>query len=435
MKSQKIFVGIGGGAIQLGLWSYYAHMSGMKIILAEVDNNKVRSIRNNKNHYFLNIAYFDKIVSENIGPVEIYNPTVADERKKILDYLCAANDIVTAVPSTSLYEKGGIAGLLKEGFQMRKKDNPVMVYASENQIEAARMLEKLVFPQGTPPYIQFSDTVIARMGGPHYDSDLIKKLNLQYLTPNSREAFLIEDFHNIIIEKCKIPKEYMFETGFSMFQPAENIRIYEEQKLFGHNAVHFLLAAIGKLKGYEFMSDYTSDSDFESIGVDALRKETGDWFKKKYKRSEEETTTEDGYESWAVQLCQRIKNPFLYDLIARVIRNTERKLAWNDRIVGTIRNALSIGIVPKRYALGVASALLLYYPGKPLVYQKNLTKQKAISNLQTIWGQDKNKKTQFKTEILDLVGDAFDVIKGWEKSRYKNLYFYLKQIDYLNQQV
>lgn len=428
-----MFVGIGSGAIQLGLWSYYAHLSGMKVVLVEVDDKKVQSVRSNKNSYFINIAYFDKIISKKIGPVEIYNPKNTEERKKILDYISVANDIVTAVPSTSIYEKGGIAELLKKGLNLRKENKPVMVYASENQINAARMLEKLIYPQQTPSCIQFSDTVIARMGGPQCDSDLIKKLNLQYLTLDSKEAFLVEDFHSIIVEKCKIPEKHGFKTGFSMFQPVENIHIYEERKLFGHNAVHFLLAAIGKLKGYEFMSDYAGDTDFEDIGVDVLRKETGGWFKKKYKQSEEETTTEDSYESWVVQLCQRIKNPFLYDVIDRVIRNTERKLAWNDRIIGTIRNALSAGIIPKRYAIGVASALLLYCPGKSLEYQKNLTKQEALSNLQVIWEQDRDKEARFRKEILNLVGNAFDVIKRWKKDKDKNLYLYLKQIGYLNQ--
>ena len=103
---QKIFVGIGSGAIQLGLWAYYAYKTGMKIVLVEVDNTKVQAIRNNQNCYYINIAQFDKIVTEKIGPVEIYNPSVPEERKKILDYISTANDIVTAVPSVSFYEKG-----------------------------------------------------------------------------------------------------------------------------------------------------------------------------------------------------------------------------------------------------------------------------------------------------------------------------------------
>ena len=73
MKEQKIFVGIGGGAIQLGLWGYYANLAGLKVVIAEVDDAKVRAIRNNNNYYSLNIAYFDRIVPVTVGPVIISN--------------------------------------------------------------------------------------------------------------------------------------------------------------------------------------------------------------------------------------------------------------------------------------------------------------------------------------------------------------------------
>ena len=181
------------------------------------------------------------------------------------------------------------------------------------------------------------------------------------------------------------------------------------------------------------MSQYNGDQDFGYIGVDALREETGRWFKMKYKSSKEEIVTENGYESWAVQLCSRIVNPFLFDLVDRIIRDPERKLSWDDRLIGIMRNAFSVGVVPKRYALGVASALL---------YQKNLTKQKALAILENIW--DKNDKQRYgcaaptcrggtpREKIIKLVGDAFEIVKGWKVSRYKSLWQYSKIKNYFD---
>ena len=56
-------------------------------------------------------------------------------------------------------------------------------------------------------------------------------------------------------------------------------------------------------------------------------------------------------------------NPYLRDRIERVIRDTPRKLAWDDRLVGTMRVALDAGVTPHRFALGAAAALeTLPYP-------------------------------------------------------------------------
>ena len=416
VEKQKIYVGIGSGAIQLGLWAYYARLSGMKVILSDVDSVKVDRIRNNNNFYYINIAYFDRISSVKVGPVEIYNLNIPEERNKIIKFITQANDIITAVPDISVYQKG-ISSLLREGLLLREKTLPTAIYASENRVEAAQTLKKLIYPGGdTPPFVQFYDTVIARMGGSHSDTQFMKKLNLMPITPESKEALLVEDFDRIIIEKEQLSKKYSFETEFSRFYATSDIGLYEERKLFGHNAVHSLLGFIGKLKGYKFMSEYNGDIDFGYIGVDALLEETGGWFKGKYGESKEKTVTEDGYRLWAIQLCRRIVSPFLYDSVDRIIRDPERKLGWNDRLIGIIRNALSAGVVPGRYALGAAAAL----------YEKNLTEKKAILKLQSIWGQS----NRGEEKVLKLVGEAFGVIKGWKEGKLGSLWDYSKRKNY-----
>jgi hypothetical protein len=55
-------------------------------------------------------------------------------------------------------------------------------------------------------------------------------------------------------------------------------------------------------------------------------------------------------------------NPYLRDTIDRVTRDTDRKLGWSDRFVGTMRLALENGIDPRRYALGAAAALVTLDP-------------------------------------------------------------------------
>ncbi len=416
MKEQKIYVGIGSGAVQLGLWAYYANLSGMKVILSDIDPIKVGQIRKNRNSYYINIACFDRISSVKVGPVEIYNSNIPEERGELLKFIGQANDIVTAVPDISIYQRG-VSDLLREGLLLRPRNLPVVIYASENKIKAAQTLRKFTFSEDTPPFVQFCDTVIGRMGGLHSNLQMIKKLNLSTITDESKQALLVEDFDKIIIEKENLSKKYLFETEFSRFCPTRNISVYEERKLFGHNAVHALLGFIGKLKGYKFMSQYNGDSDFGYIGVDALLEETGTWFKKKHKEVKEETVTEDGYKSWAIQLCRRIVSPFLCDLVDRAIRDPERKLGWNDRLIGIIRNDLSMGVVPRRYALGVGAGL----------YEKNLTSKEAILKLRSIWGDNESGEEK----LLALIEEAFEIIKGWKQENSKSLWEYSRKKNYL----
>jgi mannitol-1-phosphate 5-dehydrogenase len=433
VKSEKLFVGIGSGAIQLGLWGYYAFLEGAEIVLSEVDAPKVASIRANHQRYSVNIAHFDKIVPVTVGPVHIYNPMVPSDRSKLLGALARANDVVTAVPSTALYAQGGIAQLLREG--LRDHKTPVMIYASENQVGAARMLEQMVYEgEKKPDHVQFSETVIERMGGAHTDEAFIQKLRLEYVTPSLKQALLVEEFDKIVGERNEIPARYGFSTLFDRFVPTRDIHLYEELKLLGHNAVHFMLGCLGKLKGYTYMSDYNGDADYQAIGYHALLDETGGWFKPRYRRSGEPVATEAGFEQWADQLTRRIANPFLYDAVERVIRDPGRKLGWNDRMTWTMREALAAGIEPRRYALGVAAALLMYVPGQsaesPLVYCDSMSRETALDHLDTIWGTEA--EPAMRERLLSLVGTAVDVIHMWKQSGEPSLYPFLLQKEYLS---
>ena len=63
-----------------------------------------------------------------------------------------------------------------------------------------------------------------------------------------------------------------------------------------------------------------------------------------------------------MDLLERMTNPFLMDPVERVTRETQRKLEWDDRLIGTIRLALSQGIEPIRFVFGACAALELLDP-------------------------------------------------------------------------
>ena len=80
--------------------------------------------------------------------------------------------------------------------------------------------------------------------------------------------------------------------------------------------------------------------------------------------------TPNGFKAYVDDLMERMVNPNLRDAVERIIRDPRRKLAWDDRLIGTMRLALDAGIRPVRFARGAAAALAMVAreePGKSVV--------------------------------------------------------------------
>jgi mannitol-1-phosphate/altronate dehydrogenase len=112
------------------------------------------------------------------------------------------------------------------------------------------------------------------------------------------------------------------------------------------------VARVADLQDVPGMLPFARKAFIEESGAALIRKHAG----------LDPLFTPEGYRNFADDLLERMTNPFLVDLIERVTRDTERKLGWNDRLAGTMRLALEQGILPQRYALGAAAALVHLHP-------------------------------------------------------------------------
>ena len=107
-------------------------------------------------------------------------------------------------------------------------------------------------------------------------------------------------------------------------------------------------------------------------------------------------------------------NPFLMDTIERVTRDTRRKLGWNDRLIGTIRLALTQGVKPHRYAFGAAAALASLNPS--ILDGKTPIKP----TLNSIWLDSIFPKDE-KDIVIALIKDAMHKLKDWRDLGYPNI--------------
>jgi mannitol-1-phosphate/altronate dehydrogenase len=114
------------------------------------------------------------------------------------------------------------------------------------------------------------------------------------------------------------------------------------------------------------------------------------------------------------------RSPHLHDTVARVARQPARKLAYGDRIFGTMRLALQFGLQPARMALAAAGALLyLKQDGRPLPRGKALpsllSPAEAESTLFRLWG-DTAGEDDLAPQLLSLSEDALERLADFQRA-------------------
>ena len=369
MSRSRCFVGFGFGPIQSGLFLYEAFRTGrfQRLVVAEVDERLVQSLRASGGRYHLNIAHAERIEKVVIDGIEAYNPRDPQDRAALLEAIASADELATALPSVDFYTRGeqmSVVSLLTEAFAGAPARQRV-IYAAENNNHAAEVLTSaltLRLPPAARANMQVLNTVIGKMSGVITDPGQIGELGLSPLTPTSDRAVLVEVFNRILIDRINLSG---FERGIDAFVEKDDLLPCEEAKLYGHNAIHALMGYLANQCGLRLMSDVASHPDILGIAKDAFIAESGTALVRKYAKLNDPFFTEVGYRAYAEDLLIRMVNPNLQDLVARVIRDPQRKLGFADRLFGTMRLALGQGITPTNMASGAAAALEFHLGHRP----------------------------------------------------------------------
>lgn len=363
---EATFVGFGFGAIQAGLFGLEAQASRAfgRIVVAEAVPEMVAALRQAGGVYAVNVAHADRCEVVRVGPIQMEDPAVAADRARLVEAIAASQEIATAVPSVRAYTVPGphsLHRILAEGLcrKVAMHGPRAVVYAAENHPQAAALLRAAVLeavPEAAraavAAQVRFVDTVIAKMSGV-----VSPRGDLTPVTPGDARAFLVESFNHILIGRVDFgPAAPPFGRGLAIFEEKDDLRPFEEAKLYGHNAVHALAAYLGMWLRLAYIAQLRDVSGAPAFLRAALVEESGAALTRKY-AGVDPFFTPAGFARYADDLLARMVNPYLRDTTARVGRDPARKLAWDDRLVGAMRLALAHGIQPRRYALGVAAAL------------------------------------------------------------------------------
>jgi mannitol-1-phosphate 5-dehydrogenase len=397
-------------------------------VVAEVVPDIVNAVRGAGGRFFVNIAHSDRLEIAEVGPLEIEEPGSESGRRRLVEAISEAEEIATAVPSVQFYTSpspGSIHRLLAQGLQ-RKAAAPgpqAIVYAAENHNHAAEILEARVLEEipenereRVSTRVRFLNTVIGKMSRVVSDADEIRLQGLATITPSGHRAFLVEAFNRILISKIRFAgagDAPPFQRGIKVFEEKDDLLPFEEAKLYGHNATHALAAYVGAMRGLERIADLSKYPDVFAFLRAAFIEESGEALVRKH-AGKDPLFTHEGYREYADDLLARMVNPFLDDRVERVGRDPLRKLAWDDRLVGTLRVALRQGIKPSRHAFGTAAALA--------VLDRNTleTNTPLATWLVPLWQMASPDKRE-EEEVLDLIEEGRKRLQRWRASDFQNL--------------
>jgi mannitol-1-phosphate 5-dehydrogenase len=434
LTGTRTYVGFGFGAIQAGLLLYEAFRSPnfRRLVVAEVAPEIVADLRRHQGRYVVNIAHPGRVEPAEVGPLEIEDPAAEADRERLIEAIARAEELGTAVPSVSFYAApgpGSIHRLLAEGLRRKaaRSGPPCVIYAAENHNHAAEILEAHVqaeIPAGERDAVRartrFLNTVIGKMSGVLSDADEILQLGLAPVTPGARRAFLVEAFNRILITRIRFdvaqPPSAVragegvcathFRRGIEVFEEKDDLLPFEEAKLYGHNATHALAAYVGAALGVPTIAALRDVPGVLPFLHAAFLQESGGALIRKHSGLDP-LFTPQGYAVYADDLLQRMMNPFLRDTVERVGRDPRRKLGWDDRLIGTMRLALSQGIAPRRYAFGAAAALGVLAPTNLA-----LGAPSAAAILQPLWKGAKANAAE-REQVLALVEEARERLRAW----------------------
>ncbi len=396
----RSFVGFGFGPIQTGLFLLEAARSGKfsRFIVAEIDPTLVADVNASGGAYTLNIAHPDRIEKCVVENVRMLNPRVPADRQELIAAIRSADELATALPSVKFYagDEASVVSLLSVALS-DKQGKLQVLYAAENDNHAAEILTQHLQSRVTAERLvsfQVLNTVIGKMSGVITDPDEIARLGLTPMTPCGGKAILVESFNRILISQIALSG---FRRGIGVFSEKHDLMPFEEAKLYGHNAIHALIGYLAHERGLTTMAQVAKHQDILSVARAAFLDESGAALVRKYACTHDPLFTPGGYAAYADDLLSRMVNPNLNDLVIRVIRDPQRKLAWTDRLYGTMRLALDQGTRPINMALGAAAAV------RYMLGQAPPDRDALGIELRRLWNSPADPQAQ---QLIDLTWDA-----------------------------
>jgi len=332
-------VHFGAGNIGRGFLGQLYWESGYETVFVDVDPELVQLL-NRDGGYRIHIVGTASPDIE-VGRVRAVSAT---DLQQVSEQV-ASCDIASIAAGNAALPK--VADSLASGIALRSEMSPerlLNVIICENLLDAAKVLRGLLVDRVSERHHDFLrekvglvESVVSRM--------------VPIVTDEQRRSDPLAVY---VEEYCVLPVDAKGFVGeipeIAGMQPNDNLRAYEERKLYTHNCGHALTAYFGAERGHTYIWEGMEDPEVRSL-VEQGVWESGQALIRKHSFGEDE------FRAHVEELLDRFGNRPLGDTVARVGRDPLRKLGPDDRLVGAARLAMEYGIEPRVLSMGIASAL------------------------------------------------------------------------------
>lgn len=235
----------------------------------------------------------------------------------------------------------------------RRGGRPLRILCSENGVEVSAGLRAAVaVSAGKEPEqaLRVGETVMGRM------CKVIQSppRRIKKLGQGVDWAVVAEPFFGIPVQEHAVQGLEVLPVAVEPQSPGR-FSASEDVKMLAHNALHMLLACLGRDRDLEYFDDLRSDPEVMEMGRQAVVAEAGPALLKKHAGA----LARNEYLNYCDSILRRITCPILHDPIARGVRSIMRKLEPHERIIYAARTIVEQGGCPETYAIGLASAVRL----------------------------------------------------------------------------
>lgn len=313
----------GGGNIGRGFLGQLLYQSGFETVFIDVNQAMIDKINADK-------CYPIKIVSNEKQEEIIIKNVRAVHSNDAVDEIATADIIFT---SAGVRVLPYIAPVLAEGIEKREKGVDIII--CENLMNADKYLKDLMDLNRDD--VGFVEASVGRM--------------VPVMTDEMREGDInkvwVEPFCTLPVDKAAFKNPIPEIKGMV---PSEPFEYYIQSKLFLHNMGHALAAYTGMQKGYEYIWQAMGDEEISQTVKQAM-------YASAESLAEEHNKPKEEVLAYADDLMFRFKNKYLGDTTKRVGRETERKLAPNDRLLGALKLCSKHGKDTTAIKKGIMAAL------------------------------------------------------------------------------
>ena len=334
----KKFIMYGAGNIGRGFIGPLFSNSGYSVGFVDI-NEQVISKLNKDKEYPINIVTSDDNKEEIVKNVYGIDGKDID---LVSNEIASADVMATAIGVNVLkFIAKPIALGLKKRFERKAK--PLNIIICENLIGADAYLKGLIKAE-LPEYekqideqVGFVEASIGRM---------VPALPEEKKQGNFLRVF-VEPYNILSVDKDAFKGEIPEVANLYPFSP---FNLFIQRKLFMHNMSHATCAYLGFLKDYEYIYEAVNDYEISYCAYRVLMASA-------LAISLENKVDIKVLLEHAENLLYRFQNTALGDTIARVGKDTIRKLSENDRLIGALKLCEKHNVSCDILCIGIASAM------------------------------------------------------------------------------